>query len=154
MHFLCDMFHFTFEKIVTVMIYMDATCDLYSSIHMFFVFHGVWLSFYWDGVWNNWIYKVYRNSLEKYSLKQCLKVDNHCTSPRNNNVESHSKHRCVTTETSLTKPCTHGLLQNVSIGIRLLFNSSNFEMSFTGYILKKAIIYFHEHQKQIYLHNM
>lgn len=25
------MFHFTFEKIV--MIYMDATCDLYSSIH-------------------------------------------------------------------------------------------------------------------------
>lgn len=36
MHFLCDMFHFTFEKIV--MIYMDATCDLYSSIHMFFLF--------------------------------------------------------------------------------------------------------------------
>lgn len=27
------MFHFTFEKIV--MTYMDATCDLYSSIHMF-----------------------------------------------------------------------------------------------------------------------
>lgn len=49
MHFLGDMFHFTFEKIVTVMSYMDATCDLYSSIHMFFVFHGVWLSFYWDG---------------------------------------------------------------------------------------------------------
>lgn len=28
------MFHFTFEKIV--MIYMDATCDLYSSIQIFF----------------------------------------------------------------------------------------------------------------------
>lgn len=38
MHFLGDMFHFTFEKIVTVMSYMDATCDLYSSIHMCFLF--------------------------------------------------------------------------------------------------------------------
>lgn len=63
MYFLCDMFYFIFEKIV--MIYMDVICDLYLSIYMFFVFYGVWLFFYWDGDWNNWIYKVYRNSLEK-----------------------------------------------------------------------------------------